>query len=222
LHSSAHAELSAGHGVGRHARRVVVPLLAVVGALFVTIAATPLANVLAGPLLRVPSAPVKADVAIVLSGGRYTDGSLTDSAVDRTVAAVRLYHQGFVPRLLFTGGPCCGESASALMATLAEELGVPRGAILLEEESTRTYDSAVYSAALLRRRGLRSAILVTSPLHLLRARLSFAAAGMTVHPLRSSERDLTRVSSSLERIALLQDAVHEYCGLAFYRWRGWI
>ena len=187
-----------------------------------TIIFTPLVNLLASPLLTVHSVPAKADVAIILAGGRYTDGSLNEPAIERTIAGVRLYHQGIVSRLLFTGGPCCGQSASAIMAELAMDLGVPRRVILLEEQSTRTHESAVYTIALLRARGLRSAVLVTSPVHLARAQRVFTAAGLTVHSVRSSEKDLSRVSSSHERIALLEAAVHEYLGLAFYRLRGWI
>src|SRR2546427_2957123 len=179
--------------------RCVVAFLALVGAGLLIVVYTPLVNLLALPLWEVPPNPPKADVAIILSGGRYRDGSLNEPAIERTVAAVRLYHQGLVPRLLFTGGPCCGRSASALMAALAMDLGVPKDAILLEEQSARTHDSVLHSSALLGRTGLRAAVLVTSPLHMLRARLAFAAAGVSVYPSLASERDLSLVSGASER-----------------------
>lgn len=204
------------------AAELAVALLAMTGAAFLVIAYTPLANFLAMPLCTVSSRPSKADIAIILSAGRYRDGSLNEDALQRTVAGVRLFHQGLVPRLLFSGGPCCGESASALMARLAADLGVPPEAILLEEQSARTYDSAMHSAALLRRHGFESVILVTSTLHITRARLAFEAAGVSVQPVRASEMNLLLVSSASERISLMQAAVHEYLGLAFYRIRGWI
>ena len=71
-----------------------------------------------------------------------------------------------------------------------------REAVLLEETFTRTHENALYTVALLRRDGLRSAILVTMPLHLARARLAFAAAGLTVYPVRSSETDLSLSSQT--------------------------
>jgi uncharacterized SAM-binding protein YcdF (DUF218 family) len=147
---------------------------------------------------------------------------LNDAALERTVAGVRLFHQGLAPRLLFTGGPCCGESVSALMARLAVELGVPPGAIVLEEHSATTRESALASSALIRRHGFRSVTLVTSTLHLTRARLAFSAAGIPVQPVRASPRNLLRVSSAAERLALLRTASHEYLGLAWYGLRGWI
>jgi uncharacterized SAM-binding protein YcdF (DUF218 family) len=203
-------------------KRSCVAVLAAIGVAFLLVGWTPLANVLAMPLLRVASSPARADAAVVMSEGRYSDGSLTEASIERAVTGARLYHEARVARLLFSGGPCCGRSASALMAQLAHGLGVPRAAILLEEHSTRTWDGARYSAELLRRDGVPSAILVTSPLHLVRAQRAFAAAGFPVYPVRASETDLTRVSGVAERIALLHDAVHEYLGLAFYRLQGWI
>lgn len=202
--------------------RLATRMLAIVGALAFLVTLTPVANVLARPLLAVPSALGRADVIVVLSGGRYLDGSLNDASLERTVTAVRLYRLGLGPRLLFSGGPCCGESASALMARLATDLGVPSSIVLLEEVSMRTRESAQHCAALLREQHVRRALLVTSTLHLLRAKLAFEAAGVEVLPVRASETDLSLVSSSAERISLLKDALHEYLGLALYRFRGWI
>lgn len=209
----------------RRVRRLAIALFAGVGTGFLLVAYTPLANLLATSLQRdeARAEPLeRADIIIVLSGGRYLDGSLNEASLRRTVTGVRLYRQGLAPALLFSGGPCCGGSASALMARLATELGVPPSAILLEERSGRTYESAVETAALLRERGMRSAILVTSPLHMRRARLAFEAAGVPVNGVRAAEKNLLEVSGVAERIAILGDAIHEYAGLLVYRLRGWI
>ncbi len=205
-----------------HLRRLLVTLLVTIGGFSLLVAYTPLANVMALPLNRIPSNPTEADVIVVLSGGHYRDGSLNNAALERTIAAVLLYRRGLAPRILFTGGPCCGGSTSALMARLATTLGVPSSDILLEEHSLRTRDSAVESTALLSAKGLRTALLVTSPLHLLRAKLAFQRVGLSTNPVRASEKDLSRISSVDERISLLKDSLHEYTGLVFYRIRGWI
>lgn len=206
----------------RRAFRAGLGFLATVGLIFVLTVFTPAANLFARPLDRVQSRPAKADVIVVLSGGRYLDGSLNEAAMERTITGVRLYRQGLAPLLLFSGGPCCGHSANALMSALAVELRVPREAIILEEQSLRTYENAVNVVAILRNAGMRSAILVTSRLHMVRARLSFEAAGLDVHPVNASEKNLWLTSSAEERISLLKAAVHEYIGLAFYRLRRWI
>lgn len=202
--------------------RLVTLALAIVGALALVVTSTPIANLVARPLLAAASTPGPADVIVVLSGGRYDDGSLNDASIERTVAAVRLFRRGLAPRVLFTGGPCCGASASALMARLSIELGLSPDVILLEEQSRRTAENARFVAAMLRERRLGRTLLVTSPVHLLRARLAFEAAGVEVIPVRASDRDLALVSGAVERLALLRDATHEILGLALYRLRGWI
>lgn len=202
--------------------RLSIRLLAAVGGLSLLIVYTPLANLLAMPLFSLPSNPSRADVIVVLSGGRNSDGTLNEGALERTITGVRLYRQGLAPRLLFSGGPCCGQSASSGMANLAAALGVPQPAILLEEQSLRTYESAVYCASLFRTNGIRSTILVTSPLHLLRAQLAFKTAGIAAQPVSASQKHLWLISDAAGRIRLLQESLHEYLGLAFYRIRAWI
>jgi len=203
-------------------RRLIVTVLAVVGAAAVVVACTPLANLLFITLDRVSSRPAPADAIVVLAGGRYGDGTLNGAALERTVTAVILYRRGLAPRLLFSGGPCCGRSTSALMGALARDLGVPGEAIRLEEQSHRTYDAAVRVAGVARAEGWRSVILVTSAVHMLRARLAFVAAGVPVVPVKATERGDRLVTTADERIALLKASLHEYLGLGLYKVRGWI
>jgi uncharacterized SAM-binding protein YcdF (DUF218 family) len=204
------------------AGRVVVVVLALVGLGALVVAYTPLANLLFASLDRIPSNAEPADAIVVLSGGRYGDGTLNGAAIERTVTAVILYRRGLAPRLLFSGGPCCGRSTSSLMGALARELGVPGEAIRLEEQSHRTHDAAVRVAGVARAEGWRSVILVTSAVHMLRARLAFVAAGVPVVPVKATERADRLVTTADERIALLKASLHEYLGLGLYKVRGWI
>lgn len=207
----------------RHrAGRLGAYLLGAAGAASLLVLYTPLANLLAMPLYGVAETPRPADVIVVLAGWRNAEGSLNEAALKRTMTGARLYRQGLAPYVLFTGGPCCSGSVSGAMANLAVELGVPRSAILLEEESLRTRESATNSARVLRERGMRSALLVSSPLHLLRARLAFEAAGVRVFPVHGSQRDVWTLSGAADRLALFEQTIHEYVGLAFYRVHGWI
>jgi uncharacterized SAM-binding protein YcdF (DUF218 family) len=204
------------------ARRLIVTVLAVVGAAAVVVACTPLANLLFITLDRISSRPAPADAIVVLAGGRYGDGTLNGAALERTVTAVILYRRGLAPRLLFSGGPCCGRSTSSLMGALARDLGVPGEAIRLEEQSRRTHDAAVHVGSVARAEGWRSVILVTSAVHMLRARLAFVAAGVPVVPVKATERADRLVTTADERIALLKASLHEYLGLGLYKVRGWI
>ena len=58
--------------------------------------------------------------------------------------------------------------------------GVPREAILAELWSLTTYENAVFSAAMLRKLGARSAVSVSCTWHLPRALQSFRTAGLEV------------------------------------------
>jgi len=202
--------------------RSVVYLLGMVGAVLLLLLFTPLANLLAMPLYGTPATPRRADVIVVLSGWWNRDGSLNEAALTRTLTAAHLHRQGLAPYVLFTGGPCCGGSVSSAMADLAVQLGVPKSAIILDEESMRTHESAINSTRLLHQRDMQSILLVSSPLHLLRAGLAFKAAGIRVFPMHVSARDIWGISGAAARLSLVEQSIHEYVGLAFYRINGWI
>ncbi len=109
----------------------------------------------AGHWLVVDQPPRKADVIIVLSGEWA-----------RTQRGIDLYHMGYAPYLLLTG------SDSSIEA-IAVDRGVPARAIILEGRADSTYENALYSRALMEQHGLRSALVVSSDYHMLRARLTF-------------------------------------------------
>jgi uncharacterized SAM-binding protein YcdF (DUF218 family) len=68
------------------------------------------------------------------------------------------------------------------MRTVLQDFGVPPSATLLEEASRNTRENATMTAALLRQRGIDRILLVTSALHMERARRHFVAEGLSVEP----------------------------------------
>jgi uncharacterized SAM-binding protein YcdF (DUF218 family) len=138
----------------------------------------------ARPVASMPTAR-----AIVVLGGvvsppttRGQAANLTQAA-DRLWHAARLYRAGKAPLILVSGGSDAefhtGSEARAMRAMLGE-LGVPSWAVVLEEKSRNTRQNAEYSAALLRARGVDRVLLVTSALHMERARMQFVAQGLRV------------------------------------------
>ncbi|WP_235612920.1 YdcF family protein [Moorella sp. Hama-1] len=104
------------------------------------------------------------DVIIVLSGEQG----------ERVATGVKLYQEGLAPRLLMTGGPVEWNVAAAdIMAEQAKFLGVPEKDIVLEKRATSTYENALCSLNILKKNGWHSAIVVTSPYHLRRTRMTF-------------------------------------------------
>ena len=129
-------------------------------------------------------------VAVVLGGGlrgphppQRPDPDLLESA-DRVWHAARLYHAHHIRRIVLSGGHSNegdGTEADAMQALLLD-LGVPKDAILLEDRSTTTAENARFSAELAALRGAKDIVLVTSALHMPRARELFERAGFVVHP----------------------------------------
>ncbi len=109
----------------------------------------------------------------VLSGGRPS-GTLRA----RTLHAARLYAAGAIGLLIPTGG--VGDhppSEAEVMARILRQSGVPEEDILLEAEAGSTRESARLVAEMARGRGIRNLLLVTDPLHCVRAVEAFRVEG---------------------------------------------
>lgn len=121
------------------------------------------------------------DVIIVLGCKVRADGEPGYTLRSRVERGVELYHQGVAPRILFTGAAVYSPFVEAeVMARLAEQLGVPREAMVLETRATNTRENATYSIALLRTAGWREAVVTTSAFHCRRSAVLFAQEGLEV------------------------------------------
>ncbi len=122
--------------------------------------------------------------AQVLSGGRPS-GTLRA----RTLHAAKLHAAGTVGLLIPTGG--IGEhppSEAEVMARILRQAGVPEEDILLEEKARSTRESAQLVASMARGRGIRHLLLITDPLHCVRAVETFRVEGFEaqISPVYSS------------------------------------
>lgn len=114
--------------------------------------------------------------AQVLRGGRPS-GTLRA----RALHAARLHAAGKVGLVIPTGG--VGEnppSEAEVMAKILRETGVTEEEILPEEKAKSTRESARLVAGMARARGIGSLIVVTDPLHCVRAIEAFRAEGFEV------------------------------------------
>lgn len=119
------------------------------------------------------------DVIVVLGARVEPDGRPGSDLISRTYHAVDLWQAGVAPAIICAGG-YVGEPFSAASACrrFAEELGVPTGQVWLADGSTDTLGDAQASAKVMRQHGWRTAVLVSHPLHLYRARWLFRRAGV--------------------------------------------
>ena len=126
-------------------------------------------------LLFVREEPVRADLAMVFGAANEED------LARRTRQGVRLYREGYVPRLLVTGGGilALARPEAVRMADLSRRLGVPDADLLVESRSNTTVANARYSLDLLRERGLleglATVLLVSSEWHMRRVLLTVRA-----------------------------------------------
>jgi uncharacterized SAM-binding protein YcdF (DUF218 family) len=126
--------------------------------------------------------------AIIILGARVEpNGQPGPDLRERTLHAVSLFQSGLAPYVICTGGYEGDRlSAAAVACTLAISSGVPGERTLLADGSMTTREDAGSAARLLADRGWRTAILVSHPLHLERARLLFEGRGITVYPSPTS------------------------------------
>ncbi len=99
-----------------------------------------------------------ADVIVVLGGG----------GLERVRHGVKLYQLGYGAKIIVTG---MGEARLTMQEAVS--LGVSEDAIILEEKATDTHENAEYVKQIMVDRNFRSAIVVSSPHHMRRARRVF-------------------------------------------------
>ena len=142
------------------------------------------------PMFPQSAALGKIDGAAVVLGAQVLPGGRPSGTLRaRTLHAARLHTAGTVGLLIPTGG--VGEhspSEAEVMARILRQEGVPEEAILLEEKARSTRESARLVAAMARGRGIRDLLLVTDPLHCVRAVEAFRVEGFEaqVSPVYSS------------------------------------
>ena len=175
----------------------------------------------------------KADAIVVLGGifgPQVKPGYLANVAEsgERLEAGIVLHQAGAAPWLLFTGGriPWEGrdkvEGEDSRAAAIAR--GVPAEKILITREVGNTADEAQAVRELLRTRGLKRVILVTTGWHMPRAAWLFRRAGIdcTIFPV-DFRRDPVRHTTLLDFLptaGALQEtetALREIYGNLFYR-----
>lgn len=107
----------------------------------------------------------KSDAIVVVSGG---------DTVKRTDKGVRLWQEGWAPRLVFSGAAADqGTSNAAVMRAQAVAEGVPAAATFVEERSATTRENAQFVKPILDSQGAKKVILVSSPYHTRRVKLNF-------------------------------------------------
>jgi uncharacterized SAM-binding protein YcdF (DUF218 family) len=185
---------------------------------------------------RYPSQPVAqvepADAIVPLGGilgptplpGRLLN---VGEGGERLEAGIELWQAHKAPWLVFTGGrtpwAIQPEVEGAVSARVAVARGVPADRVLVTREVGNTADEAKAVADLMRERGWKKIILVTSAWHMRRAARQFRKAGVDFIPFPVDYQVTPRQPLTLldflpraDGLRTTEMALRELYGLAFY------
>lgn len=192
--------------------------LMIAGALLVLVTFTPLVRWTAS-LLTADWTDSDGDVLVLMLGsgdpGSPSGPMIGASSYLRTVYAIDAWRSGGFRTILVSGRGGAETVKPFLMA-----YGVPREAILVENRSTTTHESAAFAKPLLA--GISGRIvLLTSDFHMYRASRSFAHEG--IHVITRPIPDVLKRSRSRElRWECFWTLALELTKIGYYRWHGWI
>ena len=156
-----------------------------------------------------------ADVAIVLGAAAYESGP-SPVYRERLNHGIRLYQEGYVDKIILTGGIAPGNSCSdaAVGGEYVTSHGVPDIDVILEECSTITEENVKNAAKIMNEAGFSSALIVSDPLHMKRAMLMAKDTGIDAY---SSPTPTSRYQSLKSRVSFLLRELLYYSGYCFLR-----
>ncbi|ANN77275.1 YdcF family protein [Bordetella flabilis] len=185
---------------------------------------------------RPPAELPTADAIVVLGGNIANDRPNwflpydRETAVRRFQTAEQLYEAGRAPKIVLSGGALSGDVSEAEgMAHALRLSGVPRSAMILENDSRTTYENAILTESQLKEHHIQTVLLVTSALHMPRAMAAFRKQGVTAIPAPSqpqivlpTEREISPWLPDERAFDGSRSIIKEYTGLFLYWVRGWI
>lgn len=157
----------------------------------------------------------KADVAIVLGAGIWNN---VPSPVfqERINHSIELYKNGYVKKIIFTGGKADGKkfSESYVAKNYAEKLGVKSEDILIEEKSKITQENLEFAKKLMVKNNLSKTLLVSDPLHMKRTVL--IAKDMNIDAYSSPTKS-SKFKSTKNKLKFLMRESFFYITYKIYR-----
>jgi uncharacterized SAM-binding protein YcdF (DUF218 family) len=203
--------------------RVMRDVGVLVVVIVLTTALTPISNYASAwfaikPLLR------PAGAIVVLGGGVSKGDMLSDPSLRRTIRGIELYKANLAPIIVFSGPSRYDvptKSEAALRTQLALTMGVPRDAIIIEENANTTREESSRISKRLDTRNIHNILLVTESLHMRRASYLFKGAGMEVYAAPSDNFSVAATTPG-DRFQLAARIIEETAALIYYRLAGYI
>ncbi len=202
----------------RRLLRLVIGVVVSYGLLF----HTPLLWWAAAPL-KITQPPQASEAIVVFAGGVGESGRAGQGYEERVQYAVELYNRHYAPRIIFSSGYTFALKETEIMKALAVSMGVPETALLLEREAGNTLENVVFTHRILQARGWRTALLVSSPYHMRRAIGVWRKQAPEVKVI-ATPIPLSRFYGNESGVTWrhIQAILHEYLGLLYYWWKGYL
>jgi len=167
---------------------------------------------------------------VVFAGGVGESGRSGEGYQERVEYAVDLYKKGYAKHLIFSSGYMHIFKEPLVMRALAVSLGVPKGAIILEDQAVNTYENVKFSKEILEDRNWRNILLLSSPYHMRRASLVFRKIATNTNviylPVEKSvfyrRPRYTSILSRTIELRHIEGMLHECLGILYYWWKGYI
>ncbi|TXK72238.1 YdcF family protein [Paenibacillus sp. N3.4] len=173
---------------------------------------------------------VSGDVLVMLTGGAISEpadpltggnGYLTSTTASRVLTLAELYRVTKLP-IILSGGQVFNDSGNESQIALRHllALGVPESAIQLDDTSLNTEENAQHTEAILKKKGWKQPILITSAFHMARSVKQFQKLNVRVIPyptdfITQQKQDLTlnKFIPSAGSLSNTTIALKEYLGL---------
>lgn len=172
---------------------------------------------------------VQADAIIILSGSQNEYAPEFGEPVSGNEQLCRVRYGAFLQRqtglpVLLSGGSVRGDEQRSLAETMAYDFenGYGQKASWLEKNSRTTAENARYSYNILATENKTTILLVTSSLHMMRAKWIFEQVGFNVLPSPTNfiDRDSLNFNSfipSANSLELSSEVIHEWLGFFAYQ-----
>ena len=183
---------------------------------------TPFIWFIASPL-KIVNEPQRSDAIVVFGGGVGETGSPGKSTIERARYAVELYKQDYAKTIIFSSGYTFRYNDAENMKLFALSMGVPEKNIILEQKANSAYENVKFTEKILDNEKWDTILLVSSPYNMARASLVFGKLAdkrkVIYTPVPNSQFYDRKVGSRLQQLRAI---FHEYLGILYYWWKGWI
>jgi uncharacterized SAM-binding protein YcdF (DUF218 family) len=171
--------------------------------------------------------PSRADVIVILGGGLHCGSTdLESSSLARTTKGLALWKAGYAPTITISDTTGLWDNCVSLEQPTRQEISslearnAPEIVVLPGVQNTRMEAEAVSKEA--KKRGWKSILVVTAPVHSRRARATFTQLKLQAFVVSSGEpRYDTELHLPHDRLEALPALAREIAGLVKYTLLGW-